>query len=170
MTWAEFSERYARQIAAMARIMLGRWRVPLAVTCADVEQEILLGAWLAWERWVPGRGGMKREAFALCSGRLAAQGWLNKQRNALRRSGKAHGRFPLAETTLGPEGCPECAVEPGQEVAVLFDEALREALVACRNQQELHALRVWGSAGVEGASPLGVEVVTRVWRRKVVEA
>lgn len=127
-SWETFVARYRRQIAGIARQIGTRWRAPSAVEIDDLEQEIWMGAWNAWQRWQPDRGGMSREAFALCTGRLDAQRWIHQQRNAPRRSGKAAGRYPAAEATFGDAGLPDVRQEAGQEAWVSFTEALRDAL------------------------------------------
>lgn len=164
-TWEEFAAANQRRIATTASSIFGRWRAPLAVSAADIEQEMLLGAWLAWGRWEAGRGGMSRETFALCAGRLAALRWLHEQRNAPRRSGKAPGRFPVTESTLGDEGLPEGAIAPGQDAVIVFAEVLREALRECRAPHERRAIIAWvrGGGGVEN------KMVVRAWRRKEAE-
>lgn len=151
MTWQDFVSRYRRQITGVARQIERRWRAPQAVEVADLEQEIMLAAWVAWQRWEPNRGGMSREAFALCSGRLDAQRWMHQQRNAPRRSGKAAGRYPASASTFGDAGLPDVAQLPGQEFAVLFSEAIREALAR--------------HSGNEG-DPISDAELRRIWAQK----
>jgi hypothetical protein len=129
MHWQEFHAAYHRQIAGMATKMLRRWSAPDAVEPADLAQEITLASWRAWESWHPGRGGMPRPAFALCSGRLAAQRWLHVQRNALRRDGRSPSRHEVSERTL--DATIDRETSPGQEAAIEFAEMVREALREC---------------------------------------
>ncbi len=150
-TWDDFVREYGKQVGGVARLMLRRWKAPVAVDAADLEQEVWLAAWEAWQAWEPDRGGMTRAAYAHCTGRLEAQRWLHEQRNALRRSGKAPGRFPLAEALfLAPDVGDEeranasplraRAIEPGQDAAVAFSQKVRDALRACETRHERHAL------------------------------
>jgi DNA-directed RNA polymerase specialized sigma24 family protein len=135
--WNQFHVEYRRQIGGMATKMLRRWSAPEAVEPADLEQEIMLAAWRAWSTWKPGRGGMSRQAFAICTGRLAAQRWLHVQREALRRDGRAPSRFALAHTSLGDDVVLDRAVPAGQDLAVEFRELLRDALRECNGSQRL---------------------------------
>lgn len=149
--FARFRAAYARQVASMARLLLGRWKAPSAVSAEDVEQEVWMGAWRAWERYAPSRGGMTREAFALCCGRLDAQRWLQVQRNAPRRSSRASGRYPMPEAALGEAFYPgallelaggeACVVAPGQEAVLAFKEAVERGLMACCSPAEKRAMK-----------------------------
>lgn len=149
-TWEAFTAAYKRQIAGCARLLLARWKVPVAVSQADIEQEVWLGAWQAWERWDDARGAMTREAFALCSGRQSAMRWIHGQRNSVQRLGTNPSRFPTVEAALLPATNDEQhegifdrrVIEPGQDFAVEFGEAVRGALCACRSNRERRALRV----------------------------
>lgn len=159
MIWPAFERQYAAQVRGMARALLARWKAPPAVGVEDVEQEVWMGAWRAWERWTPGKGEMKREAYAICSGRLEAQRWLQVQRNSPRRSTREPGRYPAAESSLGETFYPgsllevlggeHCAIEPGQEVVVGFGQALERALAACRSPAEKRAMKALVSSGFD---------------------
>lgn len=119
-SWPQFQREYRVQIAGMARKIHRRWQMPEAVELEDIVQELTLAAWLAWNRWEPGRGRMSRAAFAICSGRLAAQRWVHQQRDALRRSGKNPSRFPVASLVLSsPSGFEE---QPSQERARMLGD------------------------------------------------
>lgn len=163
MTWEAFVKAYAKQISGVARLLLARWRVPMAVAQGDVEQEVWMGAWAAWSRWREGRGGMSRAAYALCSGRLDAQRWLQVQRNSPRRGCSAPGRFPLAEAGLGDDVPCERVIEAGQDAAVAFGEAVRDALRACRTRRERRALEAVVASGFTRGPEATVEVVRRAW-------
>ena len=92
MTWTEFQTVYKRQIACMANRLFLRWKVPAGVGKADVEQELWMGAWEAWQGF-DARGLMTQEAYAVSSGKQRASRWIHGQRNALRRDGSAASRF-----------------------------------------------------------------------------
>jgi hypothetical protein len=111
----------------LARCIARRWRVPAAVEEGDLEQELWLGAWQGWHAFEQGRGDMRRDLFALYRARQQVQRWVNEQRNAARRNGKAPGRYPEA---VGEEALVGLipAVDAGQTKAVSFTEAVRAAL------------------------------------------
>jgi hypothetical protein len=174
VTWEEFVLAYGRQIGGVARLLLARWKLPAAVSQADIEQEVWLGAWEAWQRWTAGRGGMTRNAFALCSGKQAAMRWIHVQRNSTRRLGTTPGRFPLAETGLladWEDALPESVVdrrviEPGQDIAVAFGEAVRDALQSCRTRRERRALTTLVERGFAEGAEHAREMVVRAWQAK----
>lgn len=176
-TWEAFVGAYRRQVGGVARIICQRWTAPSAVARDDVEQEVWLGAWLAWERWRPGRGGMSRAAYALCSGRLDAQRWIHTQRNAPRRSGSAPGRYPVlwelgdsqggARCVSHAESPIDCAMEQEQETAVAFGEAVRDALRSCRTRRERRELQEAVTSGFSRAgSMVAAEKVRRAFEAR----
>jgi len=130
MTWNEFQAVYKRQIANMANRLFTRWKLPAGVGKADVEQELWLGAWEAWQEF-DARGMMSQEAYAVSSGKQRAARWIHGQRNALRRDGAADSRF--AE---GVEDVELFTTEQSTQFAALaFSEAIETALLRCRTTE-----------------------------------
>lgn len=135
-SWAEFLRQRRGEIRSLARGMVRRWKVPAAIEQADLEQELLLGAWQGWHAFEEGRGDMRRDLFALYRARQQVQRWVNEQRNAPRRDSKAPGRYPESAdyadlVRLSP------SVGAGQECAVSFTAAVRAALAQARYPQAL---------------------------------
>lgn len=96
----------------LARYQLSRWKVPPGVEEADVVQEMRVAAWDAVARWDPKRGvGIER--FVLYQVTDRSKKWLHRQRNALRRDGKAQGRFPVSFSAIAN---PEIEESPADRI------------------------------------------------------
>lgn len=131
MNWKDFQQAYKAQIRNMAWRLYDRWRVPYGVSVEDVEQELWASAWEAWQAFDAARGNMLREAYAVCTARQAAARWIHAQRNAVRRSGSAPGRFAVADHEIDQRVCEWST----QETAVLFAESVRQALMMFRGDE-----------------------------------
>lgn len=169
--WRAFARAYGAQIAQMARGMVRRYRLPPAVSWEDLRQELTLHAWLAWERWTPGRGGMTRQSYTLCSARLDALRWINVQRNAYQRSCRAPSRFDLSEASVSPSDVSvpatlieRSSIEAGQEAAVAFGEAVRDALLAARCEDEKRAIDELVRLGFDDEKPGAMVAARRVYQ------
>jgi hypothetical protein len=128
MNWNEFQRAYKAQIRNMAWRLYERWRLPYGVSVEDVEQEMWANAWMAWNAFDPERGNMIREAYAVCTAKQAASRWIHGQRNSLRRSGDAPGRFAIANDQIDFQ-VSELST---QETALMFAESVRKALESFR--------------------------------------
>lgn len=90
---------YWESVAAMLR---ARWIMPAGVEAADLRQELLLGAWLAWRAYDPTRGVPLR-THATWNALAGAKRWLNGQRNAKRRSCHAQSRVEVRKVDVAPD-------------------------------------------------------------------
>jgi hypothetical protein len=136
MDFASFRKEYSRQFAGMANRIWSGWRLPAAVSREDVEQEMWANAWLAWNNWQPGRGEMERHVYAVVTAKQAAVRWVHVQRNSLRRSDTAPGRFAEGHEQIDELQC----MQSTQELALVFEQSLRATLRAC-NELEREAVR-----------------------------
>lgn len=157
--WDAFLDGNARQLRDIARSIYRRWVTPEGVQVDDVEQEVLLAAWRAFEAW-RSDGGMTLRAYVFCSARHAAKYWVHKQRSSLGYRGDAPSRAPLAFSSFGcdADGGYELAGEssraaemrppgpweslPGQEAVAEFALAVRRALGACGSPVERDAIEL----------------------------
>jgi len=130
MTWIEFETSYKRQISCMANRLFLRWKVPAGVGKADVEQELWMGAWEAWQDF-DARGLMSQEAYAVSSGKRRASRWIHGQRNALRRDGSSASRFAEGVDDYEVLATDDCT----QFAAVAFGDAVEAALLRCRTTE-----------------------------------
>lgn len=135
-TWPEFLRAHRGEIRSLARAMVRRWKMPLAIEEADLEQELLLGAWQGWHAFEDGRGEMRRDLFALYRARQQVQRWVNEQRNSPRRDSKAAGRYPESADYADLVRMSPSA-NAGQERAASFTAAVRAALAQARYPQAL---------------------------------
>lgn len=141
MTAGDWCALHRREIGQIARGLLRRWSVPAAVQVEDVEQELRLGAVLAWQEY-DARRGVPRDRYVWWQAVQRAKRWLHVQRGALRRSGSAPSEHPVGETEMGLDvDVHEGAALQADEVAE-FLEMLRQALAACRTSQERVCLDV----------------------------
>lgn len=124
ITWAEFYKRTARDWSRLARFLFVKWRLPRGVEAADIEQQLMLEAFLAAGTWKA--GGMPIDEYVVWVACSKTKRWIHEQRNAKRRDAKARSRMPvLFADMLEPDesGAP---VEPEFPVA-----AAQENVIAC---------------------------------------
>ncbi len=124
-------------LTRLARYQLSRWKVPQAVELEDVVQEMRFGVWDAVGRWDP-KHGVSIERFVVYQVTDRSKKWIHKQRNALRRDGKAQGRFPtpvsgLLGANVGPD---EVADEEARLFADLTAPNAEEQLSRCEWREE----------------------------------
>jgi DNA-directed RNA polymerase specialized sigma24 family protein len=125
MDWNTFAREYSGQMQACARKIHRRWKVPAAVSVEDVHQEVFLAAWLCFHQYDATRGNMNIAAFTLWNAKCAGIAFVNKQRNAPRRSCRARGRF---EEGVDTAALDTRAIEPEQFVRVAFAQKLERVL------------------------------------------
>jgi DNA-directed RNA polymerase specialized sigma24 family protein len=110
-TFADFVAATGDDWRKLAHHFLGRWSVPDAVEALDVEQEMLIGAWLAVGSWDPSRGNAL-DVHVRWRAITAAKKWIHRQRDALRRDDNAPSRHPVSFATLGTEAMDDRSSMP----------------------------------------------------------
>jgi DNA-directed RNA polymerase specialized sigma24 family protein len=149
MDWQTFHSRNAPMLSALARKLHREKPLPAAVGVEDVEQEVLLAAWVALSTYRDDAGRMSPEAYATYCGKRNARHALAAQRNAKRRRTTAPSRIEApASDALDSEGCILAGVAPSQAVSLAFVEALRTTL-ATLGTSEGDALRAWVESGCD---------------------
>lgn len=98
----EFADATGGDWNRMAADVARSWRAPPGVDEEDVRQEFLLAIYErrlldVWD------GRQSLEQFVTWQSYTHAKRWLHRQRNALRRSGKAPGRYPISFSSLQSE-------------------------------------------------------------------
>lgn len=105
LDFAAFVAATQKDWQALGASIFERWPLPAAIEPEDVAQEMLLD--LIEERrvseWDPAKGPTlsRYVVWNACS---SAARWLHGQRDALRRSGKAHGRFAVPLSMFSSQG------------------------------------------------------------------
>lgn len=133
LTFPQFSRDVAPVLRRFAAYLCRRWRPPLGVDEADVEQELALAAWWAVDRWDPSRG-TTLDAFVRFNAIDKAKKWLHKQRNSKRRDGSAPSRVPTVFSAFERPDEEAGAAQDrfawvpaeGQEVALAMRDMRRE--------------------------------------------
>lgn len=85
LSFASFAKETHADWVKLAGNLLTRWRAPSAVDLEDLVQELLLGAWIAVEKYDESRGALK--PFVVWSAMTAAKRWLNVQRGVSSHNG-----------------------------------------------------------------------------------
>lgn len=102
ITFEKFCRETAPDWRKLARYLLRRWDAPDGVEEFDVQQEMLLAAWIFVQKWSPDRG-TTLDAYVVWNACDKAKKWLHKQRESLRRDGDAPSRHPISLARLGLE-------------------------------------------------------------------
>lgn len=101
MSFTEFALATEGDWRRLAHWTVNRWDVPEAVEHLDIEQEMLIGAWLAVSDW--NDDGMEIDTFVKWRANAVANRWINRQRGSLRLSPKAPSRYPISFAVLGTD-------------------------------------------------------------------
>lgn len=134
----------------LARYLHARWEVPPSVAVEDVQQELLIAARCAVQRWDPERGTLV-ERFAIWSALDKAGKWIHKQREAYRRDRKSQSRYAVAFSSLSRDEQRrwECGEAPAGQ------EAYTEAVKRVERVGSTRAARVVAEAVIcAGMDPL----------------
>jgi DNA-directed RNA polymerase specialized sigma24 family protein len=147
----------------MAKRLYGRWRLPAGVTEEDVEQEMLLHAWIAVQNYEPDRGVQLFTHVVWCA-HSSAKKWLHTQRKAKRRGDGAPSRHARSVSGMGVNsdgllshdevldlfGC----VEAEQERAAEWQGIVRDLPLIAPSPSSAGVLRAWvqNEGDVEGAA------------------
>lgn len=138
--WDEFVRRTHADWLRLAASLMRRPRRPHSpgVGVEDVQQELLLWAWISYSRWREDRG-QPLHRWMVIGACKNAKNWLNKQRGAKRRSSHAESRFPIGVEDVEAVADEGCSTPPGQVEHVLRREALARAyeVAETRRQREL---------------------------------
>jgi hypothetical protein len=127
ITFDAFAQQTSTRWRYLAEQLLRRWRAPAAVEVADLQQELLIGAWAVLPRWQPARG-TSVERYVIFNAMSQAKRWLHVQRGVRRnRSGphpdRVRSRHPIAVADL------EVQTEPTQTDAIDAKRRSAEALM-----------------------------------------
>lgn len=100
----EFVRRTFGDWNALGEYLAGRWELPPGVDAEDARQEMLLALFeeQAVASWDPARQ-VPLARYVVWNACASTKQYLHKQRGALRWSGKAKSRFPVAFSMLGVE-------------------------------------------------------------------
>lgn len=183
ITWSEFHKRTKKDWSRLAHSVHRRWKLPAAVDVEDLEQELLLQAFVAVGKYQEGRGGMPFDRYVVWCAMAETHHWLHSQRNALRRSHKAPSRTPVSFTELDLEHDPEIVIEADQETAIAcfqhLSAALRKldalgrqllyAVIAANGSIELAAKEVFDEPSLSRALRLGSTSDARAACSRVVQ-
>jgi sigma-70-like protein len=103
-TFTAFYRATRQEWQRMALALHRNWRLPPTVTVDDVEQELLLGAWLAVRKFLPSKG-MTLVGYVVWCSHSRATKWVHKQRGAEqhRRKGTSQFAICVSATARDPE-------------------------------------------------------------------
>lgn len=131
ITFSAFVHETRSDWRSLSQHLYGRYITPCGVTRDDVEQEMLMEAWLAIDKWDPHKG-MALHKFVVWRAITSARRFINVQRNSPRRCSRAPGRFPRALSGLSDDDhLPEATIGPVQEEALEQQEILSVLLKGC---------------------------------------
>ncbi len=151
-----FVRRTRRDWAMMATGLYRRWerQIPPAISLADVEQELLLGAWVGVRRWKPGKASLP--AFVIWTACSRTKKWLHKQRGANQHTRKGPSTFAYCVSMLAKESQPDMpdvveralSGEVSREEAEDYADVLSSLHQASTSEAGAHAIRCFvGAAG-----------------------
>jgi hypothetical protein len=95
----EFVRRTRGEWERLAAKLYRAYPTPDGVEAGDIFQEMTVSAWRAAVAWNPARGS-DLTRYVTWTAYSEARRWVNKQRNAYRRSDHSPGRYPMAESAL----------------------------------------------------------------------
>jgi len=126
LSFASFTHETHTEWERLANNLLARWKAPSSVDVEDLVQELLLGAWIAVEKYDEARGALK--PFVIWSAMNAAKRWLNVQRGVSSHNGdKCKSRFDKPVGNMFDEADLVPSVEASQERIVQYLERLQAA-------------------------------------------
>jgi Sigma-70 region 2 len=94
ITFTAFYRTTRQEWQRMALSLHRNWKLPPTVTVDDVEQELLLGAWLAVRKFVPSKG-MTLVGYVVWCSHSRATKWIHKQRGAEQHRRKGASQFAI---------------------------------------------------------------------------
>jgi DNA-directed RNA polymerase specialized sigma24 family protein len=145
----EFARATRAHWGAIARKLHRKWKVPAWLGAEDIEQELLLAAWVSAPRFDPARGHTAKAylVFHACD---KAKKAIHKARGSYRRDGNAPSRI---ETPVGDTTAERFTAN---RFAVGVDEAL-EGAARARELAECHPGhdRALASLGATTGHPAG---------------
>jgi len=124
ITWAQLYRQTSREWEKLAKHLFRKWKLPAGVEPVDIEQQLLLEAYIAIGKFKA--GGMPLDEYVVWCACAMTKRWMHKQRQALRRDGSAPSRHEVSFTELGTE--PDIETEGRQDIAVEALELLAQAL------------------------------------------
>lgn len=97
ITFTQFYRATKEDWSCMATTLHKHWQLPPTVTVDDVEQELLLGGWMAVlgpkkGRWAPGRG-MTLEGYVVWTAHSRTTKWIHKQRGCEQHRRKGPSQY-----------------------------------------------------------------------------
>jgi DNA-directed RNA polymerase specialized sigma24 family protein len=162
ITFRSFYQRTRADWHRMAVALFRDWKLPPTVTVDDVEQELLLGAWIALGRWKA--GGMPLGGYVCWCAHNKATRWIHMQRQCNKHTRKGPGQYAWCVSALMKEGNSSAQLlesyadeRPLVEDAHDYGEMLRllpEVAQTFAGRAALHALIAAGG---------DVDVAVRAW-------
>lgn len=131
--FAAFAKATREDWRALAKYILCRWSCPDAVEQADVEQELLLGAWRALRTFDAGRGAL--HGYVVFMAVTAAKRWCHEQRNAHRRRDTSTPRFPMALSRVDLQ-VEDVLVAPARQEEHVYRREVIERIMAGASRRE----------------------------------
>jgi hypothetical protein len=143
-----------REWSMMAVALYRRWerQLPPAISVQDVEQELLLGAWVAVRRWKPGKASLP--AFVIWTAQNRTKKWLHKQRGTNQHTRKGPSTFAYCVSMLAKDGQPDMpdvieralSGEVSREEAEDYADVLSGLHRATTSEAGAHAIRCFVAA------------------------
>lgn len=157
----EFARRTEGEWLRLARRIYFRWRTPAGVEVRDIAQELVMSAWRNSAEWIRQHGGdavtkstgghpMALEAYVVWMACREAERWVHQQRNSMRRSARAPGRFERSWSEYGEDSDwvePLLAQDAMSESIVIGLEAISDVIEALETEAERIAVYAWLATG-----------------------
>lgn len=168
-TWADFVRETDSTWNMLAKRLMRHRRLPAAVSCDDVKQELLVAAWVHFERWSPD-GGQPLNSYVVNGAMLSAKSWLAKQRNAKQSTHGAPSRCHLLYESLQVASDEPtdffASTLPVQEEQIAKSEAFAHVLRRAKNELARRCVKEFANDGsldrVAARTGLGRDRVRRI--------
>lgn len=123
LTFTQFYRLTRREWGRMSTALHRNWKLPPTVTVDDVEQEMLLGGWLAARKWSPTKG-MALTPYVVWCAHSRATRWIHKQRGVEQHRRKGASQFAWCVTSMARDADVAARIlENHQDGTPLAEEA-----------------------------------------------
>lgn len=103
ITFRQFYARTREEWHRMAVVLHRHWKLPPTVTVDDVEQELLLHAWVFVPQWDPEKGS-SLAGYVVWNAHDKTLKWIHKQRSCNQHTRKGRSEFAYCISMLAREG------------------------------------------------------------------
>lgn len=122
----QFYLRTRSEWQRMATALHRRWHLPPTVTIDDVEQEMLLGAWISIGKWEAHRGPMLA-VFVVWGAHNHATKWIHKQRGCNLHTRKGVSQYAWCVSSMARDDGASSVIENYADGAPCADDVLDAA-------------------------------------------